>query len=416
MTTLQDCCTELAQSRLSRRTLLGTAAGVAGLSVVYGGAEVRASAAASGPAPSVLVVVSMRGAADGLSLVVPHADPVYYAARPGISIAADQLLARDGMFGLHPSLAPLLPLWQSGRLAAVHATGLPAANRSHFSAMEEIEDASAGSSTRVGWLNRLIGLDALTSPVQGIGLGSGVVPTSLAGPSPAMSASSLDKLTIPGEEDGHAARRRASLKTLWGSDRSVLGTAARDTFTAVDTLAPVVAGSSAPTGGATYPRGDLGDALAHAARIIRGDVGVQVITVDQGDWDMHTGVGTLEWGKLKDHAATFASALAAFFADIGSFGEKVTVVCLSEFGRRVAENANYGLDHGHGNVMFLAGAGVRGGRYYGTWPGLAHGADADLTVTTDYRSVLTEVVRTRFGADSSRVFPGFVGPSLGTMA
>ena len=416
MTTFQDCCTEFAQSRLSRRTLLGTAAGVAGLSVVYGGAEVRASAAASSPAPSVLVVVSMRGAADGLSLVVPHADPVYYAARPGISIAADQLLARDGMFGLHPSLAPLLPLWQSGRLAAVHATGLPAANRSHFSAMEEIEDASAGSSTRVGWLNRLIGLDALTSPVQGIGLGSGVVPTSLAGPSPAMSASSLDKLTIPGEEDGHAARRRASLETLWGSDRSVLGTAARDTFTAVDTLAPVVAGSSTPAGGATYPRGDLGDALAHAARIIRGDVGVQVITVDQGDWDMHTGVGTLEWGKLKDHAATFASALAAFFADIGSFGEKVTVVCLSEFGRRVAENANYGLDHGHGNVMFLAGAGVRGGRYYGTWPGLAHGADADLTVTTDYRSVLTEVVRTRFGADSSRVFPGFVGPSLGTMA
>ena len=195
----------------------------------------------------------MRGAADGLSLVVPHADPVYYAARPGISIAADQLLARDGMFGLHPSLAPLLPLWQSGRLAAVHATGLPAANRSHFSAMEEIEDASAGSSTRVGWLNRLIGLDALTSPVQGIGLGSGVVPTSLAGPSPAMSASSLDKLTIPGEEDGHAARRRASLETLWGSDRSVLGTAARDTFTAVDTLGPVVAGSSTPPAARPIP-------------------------------------------------------------------------------------------------------------------------------------------------------------------
>jgi uncharacterized protein (DUF1501 family) len=416
MTTLDDCCAELAQSRLTRRTLLGTAAGVAGLSVVYGGAEVRASAAASAPAPSVLVVVSMRGAADGLSLVVPHADPVYYAARPGISIAADRLLARDGMFGLHPSLAPLLPLWDSGRLAAVHATGLPAANRSHFAAMEEIEDASAGSSARVGWLNRLIGLDALTSPIQGVGLGSGVVPTSLAGPSPAMSASSLDTLSIPGEEDGRTAQRRSSLTTLWGSDRSVLGAAARDTFTAVDMLKPVVDGSQTPAGGATYPRGDLGDALAHAARIIRGDVGVQVITVDQGDWDMHTGVGTLEWGRLKDHAATFAAALAAFFADIGSFGDKVTVVCLSEFGRRVAENANYGLDHGHGNVMFLAGAGVKGGRYFGTWPGLTHTSDADLTVTTDYRSVLTDVVRSRFGADSSRVFPGFVGPSLGTMA
>ncbi|KRF32491.1 DUF1501 domain-containing protein [Nocardioides sp. Soil805] len=416
MTTADDCCAEFTRARLSRRTLLGTAAGVAGLSVVYGGAEVRASAAAATPAPSVLVVVSLRGAADGLSLVVPHADPVYYAARPGIAIAAERLLARDGMFGLHPALAPLLPMWESGRLAAVHATGLPAANRSHFSAMEEIEDASAGSATRVGWLNRLIGLDALTSPVQGIGLGSGVVPTSLAGPSPAMAASSLDRLSIPGEEDGHAARRRSSLKTLWGSDRSVLGEAARDTFTAVDILAPVVAGPDTPAGGATYPRGDLGDALAHAARIIRGDVGVQVITVDQGDWDMHTGLGTLEWGKLKDNAATFASALAAFFADIGSFGDKVTVVCLSEFGRRVAENANYGLDHGHGNVMFLAGAGVQGGRYHGSWPGLTNSPDADLTVTTDYRSVLSEVVRSRFGVDSSRVFPGFVGASLGTMA
>ena len=417
MTTLQDCCTEFAQSRLSRRTLLGTAAGVAGLSVVYGGAEVRASAAASSPAPSVLVVVSMRGAADGLSLVVPHADPVYYAARPGISVAADRLLARDGMFGLHPSLAPLLPLWQSGRLAAVHATGLPAANRSHFSAMEEIEDASAGS----------VDPRRLAQPAHrprrphqpGAGRsasGAASCPPRWPAPRPRCPPRPSTSSTIPGEEDGHAARRRASLRTLWGSDRSVLGTAARDTFTAVDTLAPVVAGSSTPTGGATYPGGDLGEALAHAARIIRGDVGVQVITVDQGDWDMHTGVGTLEWGKLKDHAATFASALAAFFADIGSFGDKVTVVCLSEFGRRVAENANYGLDHGHGNVMFLAGAGVRGGRYYGTWPGLAQGADADLTVTTDYRSVLTEVVRTRFGADSSRVFPGFVGPSLGTMA
>src|SRR5688500_6823973 len=157
-TVIADCCDDFARMRLSRRALLGTAAGLAGASVVYGAAEVRASAASLAPASSVLVVLSLRGAADGLSLVVPHADPVYYQARPRIAVPAETLLARDGMFGLHPSLAPLLPLWQAGKLAAVHATGLPAPNRSHFAAMEEVEDASAGSSTRVGWVGRKGGL------------------------------------------------------------------------------------------------------------------------------------------------------------------------------------------------------------------------------------------------------------------
>ncbi|WP_133176569.1 DUF1501 domain-containing protein [Nocardioides currus] len=413
---MADCCDDFTRMRLSRRALMGTAAGLAGAAVVYGGAEVRASAAGLAPAPSVLVVLSLRGAADGLSLVVPHADPVYYQARPRIAVPADQLLARDGMFGLHPSLAPLLPLWQAGKVAAVHATGLPAPNRSHFAAMEEIEDASAGSAQRIGWLNRLIGLDAITSPVQAVGLGSGVLPTSLSGPAAAMAAESVDGISIAGTDGSSAAGRRASLATLWNKDTSVLGRAARDTFASVDTFAPIAAGDDTPANGAVYPSGDLGDSLAHAARIVRGDLGVQVITVDQGDWDMHTGVGTLEWGRMKDNAGGLASSLAAFFTDIGPLADKVTVVALSEFGRRVAENANYGLDHGYGNVMFLAGAGVVGGRYYGTWPGLVNTEDGDLTVTTDYRAVLSEVVRARFSVDSSQVFPGFSGAGLGVVA
>lgn len=408
-----DCCDDFARMRLSRRSLMGTAAGLAGAAVVYGGAEVRASAANLAPAASVLVVLSLRGAADGLSLVVPHADPVYYQARPRIAIPADQLLARDGMFGLHPSLAPLLPMWQAGKLAAVHATGLPAPNRSHFAAMEEIEDASAGSATRIGWLNRLIGLDAITSPVQAVGLSSGVLPTSLYGPAPAMATDGLDGISIAGAEDEAAAGRRASLNTLWGKDGSVLGRAARDTFDSVDTFAPVANGSEDPANGAEYPSGDLGESLAHAARIVRGDLGVQVITVDQGDWDMHTDVGTLEWGRMKSNTDSLASAVAAFFTDIGTLGDKVTLVMVSEFGRRVVENANYGLDHGYGNVMFLAGAGVVGGRYYGSWPGLSKTDDADLLVTTDYRAVLSEVVRGRFSADASQVFPGFSSAPLG---
>jgi len=140
-----------------------------------------------------------------------------------------------------------------------------------------------------------------------------------------------------------------------------------------------------------------------------------VVTVDQGDWDMHSDLGTVQGGRMVRNAGELAAAVAAFFTDLGPLADKVTLVALSEFGRRVAENANMGLDHGYGNVMFLAGAGVRGGSYYGTWPGLQAEIDSDLLVTTDYRSVLSEVVSSRFGASTSTVFPGFTRERVGVM-
>ena len=166
-----DCCPEYAA--MSRRGLLQGALAFGASTTVFGTAVVTASPASAAPAPAVLVVVSLRGACDGLSLVVPHADPAYYAARPNIAIASDVLLAKDGMFGLHPAFEPLLPFWTAGKVAAVHATGLPAPNRSHFAAMEEVEDANPGSSVRSGWLNRLVGTDADANPLQGLNLGVG---------------------------------------------------------------------------------------------------------------------------------------------------------------------------------------------------------------------------------------------------
>jgi uncharacterized protein (DUF1501 family) len=412
MTTHEEpCCAEMAA--ISRRGLLKGALGVAGLSTVVGSAVVTAAPARAASADSVLVVLSLRGAADGLSLVVPHGDPVYYAARPNIAVPAAQLLARDGFFGLHPSLAPLVPLWTSGRLAAVHATGLPAPNRSHFAAMEELEDANPGSTTRQGWLNRLIGTLPGTSPLQGFNLGQGVVPTSLYGDEPVMASGDIDSVGIPGDDEWDTTRgRRASLHTLWDGDASPLGRGMRSTFEATESFAPAQAAADHSS---AYPRSDLGRALAGVARVVRGDVGVEVVTVDQGEWDMHSGVGTLEWGRMVDNADDLARSVAAFFGDLGTQAGKVTLVALSEFGRRVAENDSHGLDHGYGNVMFVAGAGVRGGRYYGTWPGLSDDLDADLLVTTDYRSVLAEVVGSRFGASTATVFPGFAREAVGVM-
>ncbi len=407
------CCDELA--RMSRRSLLGGALALAGTTTVLGSAAVTASAAALSPAPAVLVVLSLRGAVDGLSLVVPHGDPTYYApgVRPGIAVPSDRLLAKDAMFGLHPALKPLEPVWQAGRLAAVHATGLPVPNRSHFSAMEEVEDADPGSEVRSGWLNRLIGTDATRSPLQGFNMGGGVVPTSLVGPEPVMSAGSVDDARIPGDDKwDETGGRRRSLHTLWDGERGPLGTAMRSMFGALDGFAPV---AETEDNRADYPRSDLGRALAEVARVIRGDVGVEVVTVDHGDWDMHSDLGDASRGWFVDNTRDLAQSLAAFLGDLGDQASKVTVVTISEFGRRVVENDSFGLDHGYGNVMLVAGAGVKGGRYYGTWTPLTAETDSDLLVTTDYRSVLAEIVSTRFGASTAAVFPRFAPEPVGVM-
>jgi uncharacterized protein (DUF1501 family) len=173
-----------------------------------------------------------------------------------------------------------------------------------------------------------------------------------------------------------------------------------------------------PANGAKYPDGDLRLALAAGARVIKAGVGVRVITLDYGGWDMHVDLGTVAGGNMKNHVGGVAKAIAAFFTDLGSSGDQVTLVTLSEFGRRVQENGS-GTDHGYGNAMLLFGGGVRGGKVHGSWPGLSSGklVDGDLAVTTDYRGVLSEVITTRFSdVSTAGVFPGFkAGSPIGVM-
>jgi uncharacterized protein (DUF1501 family) len=413
------CCPEFA--RMSRRGVLRGVLALGGATFMVGNATVSASAASLGPAKSVLVVLSLRGGADGLSLVVPHGDPGYYAARPTISVPKTELIGAGSFFGLHPKLAPLLDMWNGGQLAAIHAAGLTTANRSHFSAMEEVEEAHPGSSQRVGWLNRLVGASSTRhNPLQGVGVVGGPPPTEISGPIPLMTIGSLADATIAADDTGDTdprGKRRRSLHTLWDHDHSPMGTAVRSTMQATQDLAPARA---AADNSAAYGGTGIGNALSAAARIIRGNVGVEVLTVDQGDWDMHVDLGNLQGGQMIGNAHDLATAVAAFFGDLGDQAGKVTLVTISEFGRRTLENGNHGLDHGWGNVMFVAGAGVKGKQVYvnqtAKWKPLGDDLESDLHVTTDYRNVLAEIVSARFGVSTTTVFPGLKHSTLGFMS
>ena len=373
---------------------------------------------------NVMVVISLRGGIDGLGMVVPHGDPDYLTARRNIAVPTGSLVARDPFFGLHPNMAPIEWLYNSGELAAVQAVGMQVPNRSHFLAMEEVEDADPSSTERRGWVNRMIGLDADAAPSEAVHLTSSIVPTMLVGPAPTVSADRLSGITLAGadDEDIWATRRRRQLDMVWGPAAGPLGAAGRSALLTVDQLAPVAAAPYTPSNGVTYPdewpATYLSAALKDTAQLIRAGVGTEVVSIDYGSWDMHSDYGTTEWGEMQSMVAGFAGALDAFLRDLGELRSKVTVVTISEFGRRAAENGNRGLDHGWGNMMLVAGGGVRGGQYYGQWPGLGAGKliEGDLAVTTDYRNVLGEVVTRAFpGRSIASVFPGLSYTPLGVM-
>ena len=407
----------------SRRSFLRNAAALSAGAVattMFGDAFRQASYGATNG--NVLVVLSLRGGADGLSIVVPHGDPAYTIARPNIALPTASLLQRDAMFGLHPGFKPLEPMWRSGQFAAVHATGLPQPNRSHFSAIEEIEDADLGSEARTGWINRLIGLDTGRSPLEAVSVGSALLPRSMYGDQPTLATDESDNISLSGGSDPEfMRRRRQALSQVWQGETGPLAGGARSALSTSAKLAPTLRQAYRPANGARYPETFLSHALKDTARLIKAQVGVQVVAIDYGTWDMHTHVGTLasvNGGSMNGMVTNLAQALAAFFADLGTVGSRVTLVTLTEFGRRVQENGSRGLDHGWANATLVLGGGVKGGRYHGRWPGLGSGTliDGDLAVTTDYRSVLAEILTRRLNASVSSVFPGFTPEPVGVIA
>lgn len=414
---------EAAMSQVSRRTLLAGTAAIGAIGGVIGiaGPSAATQLAFTGTAYTgdTLVILSLRGGFDGLSAVAPVADPAYFAARPSIAIPVSRAIKLDAMFGLHPALAPLKPIWDSGSMAAVHAVGQPNPTRSHFDAMATMENAAPGSTIRTGWLDRMIGLTGQVSTFASSAVGAATTPPSMIGPNPELAIRTVDSFVLSGANTPtEQTRWVTALNALYSGASAPLALPAKAAVDAFSTMSALKAAGYVPANGAIYPKGTLGDALRDLARIIKAGIGLRAATIDVGNWDMHTGLGASDSGWMYRQLIELGQALAAFNQDLGSKMADVTLVTLSEFGRRVAENASGGLDHGHGNVSLVMGGGVRGGKVYGRWPGLAASnlVDGDLAGTTDYRTVLAEALEQRAKLSSTTVFPGLSTARLGMFA
>jgi uncharacterized protein (DUF1501 family) len=374
----------------------------------------------------VLIAIFQRGAVDGLNMIVPFGEPEYYRARPTLAIAkpgssSDAALDLDGFFGLHPRMKPLKPLWDSGNLAIVHASGSPDDTRSHFDAQDYMESATPGvKSTPDGWMNRYLHAKEhqKATPFRAVALAQ-QLPRALQGSAPALAIGQIAQFGI---RAGQATDMvQASFESEYAAAaNSVLHSTGREAFDAVRMLKKADPAQYAPANGAEYPRSPFGEALKQIAQLIKADVGLEIAFAESGNWDHHANEGAAV-GVLANRLDDLSQGIAALVRDLGDRMQDVAVVTMSEFGRAVAENGSRGTDHGHGNAMMIVGGAVRGGKVYGKWPGLApeqRHDGRDLAITTDFRAVFNEVVRGHLTLqDTSRVFPGFKGTqSLGMFA
>lgn len=369
------------------------------------------------PRGDVLVVVFLRGAADVLNIVVPHGEDAYYARRPTLNIprpddprANLRTLDLDGFFGLHPALRPLLTPYHASHLAIIHACGAPDESRSHFKAMALMErgiDDETGPAT--GWIGRHLATlqNGNRSPLRAVGLGR-LPQASLRGPIPVSAFQSITDFHL-GNDPTALAQMQAALGALYAADDE-LSLTSRDTLTLLNSLQVLDPTTYTPAADAAYPDTDFGYSLRQTAMLIKADLGLEVAAIDLGGWDTHFAQGATT-GLMPDLLADLATGLAAFHADLHDQLNRLTVVVMSEFGRRLAENASLGTDHGHGSLMLLLSGNVAGGQVHGHWPGLQPDqlvGPGDLAVTTDYRDVLAEVVQARLhNPNLAQIFPGY---------
>ena len=373
----------------------------------------KSISSASSPNSKRLIVIFLRGAVDGLSVVVPYTEPAYYQARKRIAIPQPDkpggLLDLDGKFGLHPSLSALMPLWKQKNLAFVHACGSPESTRSHFDAQEYMETGTPGiKATKDGWMNRLLAaMTVENNPIQAINVGSNI-PRILAGNAPIA--------TIPA---GRRVAKRLPIDNpqltiafdkLYSGD-DALSKTYHDARESREALMESDVEMQMANNGAPLPKGFSRDAQ-RLARLMVKDSRIELAFLALGGWDTHINQGNSK-GQLSQRLQRLGDGLATLQKELGEVYKDTNIVVISEFGRTVKENGNGGTDHGHGNVMWLLGGNIRGGKIYGDFPGLSNNQlhqGRDLAITTDFRDVISTVLQSHMKLDKakiSQIFPNY---------
>jgi len=416
---IDRCCEGIRAAKFSRRYFMKQG-GIAmvGLSTVPAFLQ-RAIASTPAEGKKQLVVLFQRGAADGLNIVVPFGEPNYYRMRPTIAIpqpkrgGSDAAVDLDGFFGLHPSLSPLVPIFQKNQLAIVQAAGSPDPTRSHFDAQDYMESGTPGvKATEDGWLDRAIGTipEESASPFRAVAMGPNL-PRMLRGSTGAIALPDLRQFKVQPQSAAMANVVEGGFEAMYAQsvDHALHGTGT-ETFEAIDLLKKIDMAKYPPENGADYPKSPLGQRLQQIGVMLKAKIGTEVVFVDCGGWDNHVNEGGVQ-GQLSNLLKDLGQSLAAFHQDIGDRMGDIVVVTMSEFGRTAKENGNRGTDHGHANCMFVMGGDVKGGQVYGKWPGLETNQlneGRDLLLTTDFRSVVGEILTKHNGVkDLGPVFPGF---------
>ncbi|KGF72889.1 hypothetical protein DO97_04085 [Neosynechococcus sphagnicola sy1] len=361
-----------------------------------------------------LVVIFLRGAVDGLNVVVPYQESTYYSARPNIAIPQpgkpEGALNLDGQFGLHPALNPLMPLWQNRSLAFVQACGSPDPTRSHFDAQDYMETGILGNKRASdGWMNRLLQVLPDHSPTQALNLGA-TMPRILTGKMPVanlpLGKGAINTLPLDRPQVSNAFDRLYS-----GSDPLSQayqeGQRARKTLLTDLNSEMIMANNGAP-----LPDQGFNQDMRRLAHLMVSDASIQLAFLSLGGWDTHVNQGSNN-GLLAGHLRALGSGLTTLAQGLGSVYRETVILVISEFGRTVHENGNRGTDHGHGNVLWAMGGRVQGGKVYGQWPGLATAQlyeGRDLAVTTDFRDPIASVLTQHLHLDRGKItqiFPGY---------
>lgn len=377
----------------------------------------------------IMVCIFQRGAMDGLMAVTPFTDKFLKAARPSLFMTAAKgaandkpLIDLDGRFGLHPAMAAFEPMFREKRLGIVHGIGSPNNTRSHFDAQDFMESGTPfKKGTTSGWLNRAVGLlgHEAASPFQGVSLTSSL-PRSFYGENPAVAIKNLADFNIQLRGNVAGAKMASkSFEDLYDQTSSdLLKNTGKESFDAIKMLQKTDVKKYKPENNVVYPATALGNSLKQIAQLIKMDVGLEVAFAESGGWDTHFNQGK-DTGVFARNVNDLSNCMMAFWNDLSRYQDDVTVMTMTEFGRTVAQNGTGGTDHGRASCNFILGNAVNGGLVHGVVNPLSKDNledGRDLAVTTDFRSVFSEVADVHLGIEDDKVlFPDFDGKKIGVM-